>query len=97
MSNKKSTPISAGTWAKAIVHSAPRSGWLVGIIAILLAFALGAILIVITGASVLDAYVAMFKGSIFNAAALNRGFAYAIRPMMDSLFSLLHLFWLVLA
>lgn len=86
MSKKNTTPISAGQWAKALVHSAPRSGWLVGIIAVLIAFALGAILIVITGASVGNAYTAMFKGSIFNASALNRGLSYALRPMVDSIF-----------
>lgn len=80
------TSIGASQWAKAIIHLAPRSGWLVGIIAIILAFLIGAILIVVTGASVTGAYSAMFKGSIFNAAALNRGFSYAIRPAMDSLF-----------
>ncbi|WP_216442042.1 ABC transporter permease [Arcanobacterium phocae] len=86
MSNKKTTSITSGAWIKAFFHVAPRSGWLVGIIAVLIAFALGALLILVTGASVFDAYVAMFKGSIFNASALNRGLSYALRPAMDSLF-----------
>ncbi|USR78980.1 ABC transporter permease [Arcanobacterium pinnipediorum] len=86
MQTNKTSSLSAGAWAKAIGHAIPRSGWLVGIIAIVLAFLIGALLIMVTGASVFDAYGAMFKGSIFNASALNRGFTYAIRPFMDSLF-----------
>ena len=75
-----------GSMFKALMHVSARSGWLVGILAVIIAFALGAILIVISGASVLDAYVAMFKGAIFNPDVLeSRGFAQAIRPLTDSL------------
>ena len=37
------------------------SRWFVSILAVLIAFAIGAILIAMTGASVVDAYYAMFR------------------------------------
>lgn len=76
-----------GGWLRAMVHSAPRSGWLVGILAVIIAFAIGAVFILIAGASVSAAYDAMFKGAIFNYGVVNtRGFMVAIRPFTDSLF-----------
>ncbi len=76
-----------GGWLRAMVHSAPRSGWLVGILAVIIAFAIGAVFILIAGASVSAAYDAMFKGAIFNYDVVNtRGFMVAIRPFTDSLF-----------
>ncbi|MCI7551372.1 MAG: ABC transporter permease [Actinomycetaceae bacterium] len=76
----------AGAWLRAMAHHGLRSDWLVGILAVIIAFALGAILIVISGASVGDAYIAMFKGAIFNPDVLDsRGFDQAIRPLTDSL------------
>ena len=44
------------------------SRWFVSILAVLIAFAIGAILIAMTGASVVDAYYAMFRGAIFDQA-----------------------------
>ena len=60
------------------------SRWFVSILAVLIAFALGAILIAMTGASVLDAYYAMFRGAIFDPSA--RSFQRQIKPLTDSLF-----------
>ena len=60
------------------------SRWFVSILAVLIAFALGAILIAMTGASVLDAYYAMFRGAIFDPGA--RSFQRQIKPLTDSLF-----------
>lgn len=82
MSKKQSN-----AWLRAMVHSAPRSGWLVGLLAVIIAFAIGAVFILIAGASVGGAYDAMFKGAIFNYDVVNtRGFMVAIRPFTDSLF-----------
>lgn len=39
-----------GGWLRAMVHLAPRSGWLVGILAVIIAFAIGAVFILIAGA-----------------------------------------------
>lgn len=58
-----------GIWAKAALHSAFRSGWLVSVLAVVMAFAIGAVLIVISGASVTDAYYAMFRGAVFDPTA----------------------------
>ena len=75
-----------GVWLRSYVHAAVRSSWLVGILAVIIAFLIGALLIVISGASVFDAYAAMFKGAIFNPDVLaTRGFTQAIRPLTDSL------------
>lgn len=75
-----------GVWLRSYIHAAVRSSWLVGILAVIIAFLIGALLIVISGASVFDAYAAMFKGAIFNSDVLaTRGFAQAIRPLTDSL------------
>lgn len=80
------TGAGVGVWAKALLHYTPRSGWLIGVVSVLIAFLVGAILIVISGASPIDAYVAMFKGAIFNPDVLTtRGFEHAIRPLTDSL------------
>lgn len=58
--------------------------WFVAILAVLIAFALGAVLIVMAGASVSEAYYAMFRGAVFdpNAASFQR----QIKPLTDSLF-----------
>ena len=55
------------------------SRWFVSILAVLIAFAIGAILIAMTGASVLDAYYAMFRGAIFDPSA--RSFQRQIKPL----------------
>ncbi|MDU6928383.1 MAG: ABC transporter permease, partial [Dermabacter sp.] len=60
------------------------SRWFVSILAVLIAFAIGAILIAMTGASVLDAYYAMFRGAIFDPTA--RSFQRQIKPLTESLF-----------
>ena len=60
------------------------SRWFVSILAVLIAFAIGAILIAMTGASVVDAYYAMFRGAIFDPTA--RSFQRQIKPLTESLF-----------
>ena len=60
------------------------SRWFVSILAVLIAFAIGAILIAMTGASVVDAYYAMFRGAIFDPGA--RSFQRQIKPLTESLF-----------
>ena len=60
------------------------SQWFVSVLAVLIAFAIGAILIALSGASVLDAYYAMFRGSIVDPNAST--FVRQIKPLTDSLF-----------
>ncbi len=73
-----------GTWLKGFLYTGLRSGWLVSILAVIIAFAIGALLIAMTGASVAEAYYNMFRGAIYNPAG--RTFAYQIRPLTDSFF-----------
>ena len=60
------------------------SQWFVSVLAVIIAFAIGAILIALSGASVLDAYYAMFRGSIVDPNAST--FVRQIKPLTDSLF-----------
>lgn len=59
------------------------SKWFVSILAVLIAFAVGAILIVMAGASVTDAYYAMFRGAIFDPEA--NSFVRQIKPITNTL------------
>lgn len=59
------------------------SKWCVSILAVLIAFAIGALLIVMTGASVTDAYYAMFRGAIFDPEA--KTFVRQIKPITNTL------------
>lgn len=74
----------AGTYLKGVVYTGIRSGWLVSLLAVLIAFVIGAILIALTGSNVLDAYYAMFRGAIFDPEASS--FVRQIKPITDSLF-----------
>ena len=58
--------------------------WFVSVLAVLIAFAIGAVLIALSGASVVDAYYAMFRGSIVDVNAANP--VRMIKPLTDSLF-----------
>ena len=60
------------------------SQWFVSVLAVLIAFVIGAVLIALSGASVLDAYYAMFRGAIFDPTA--RSFQRQIKPLTESLF-----------
>ena len=60
------------------------SQWFVSVLAVLIAFVIGAILIALSGASVVDAYYAMFRGSIVDPNAANG--VRMIKPLTDSLF-----------
>lgn len=81
MSEHKTTHTSK---PKAMLHVALRSGWLVSVLAVIVAFLLGAILIKIAGASISESYYAMFRGAIFDpeASTLQR----SIKPLTDSFF-----------
>ena len=61
-----------------------RIRWLVSLLAVVIAFAIGAVCIVLADASVLDAYYAMFRGSIVDLNAPNA--VRMIKPLTDSLF-----------
>ncbi|XCB30480.1 ABC transporter permease [Arcanobacterium hippocoleae] len=73
----------AGTWCKGFIHTGLRSGWIVAVLAVLFAFLIGAILIVIAGANVGEAYYAMFRGAIFDPEA--RNFTRSIMPITNTL------------
>ena len=60
------------------------SQWFVSVLAVLIAFVIGAVLIALSGASVVDAYYAMFRGSIIDPNAAT--FVRQIKPLTDSLF-----------
>lgn len=77
-------PVSFGTKLWAAWQVWVRSTGFVFILALIVALALGAILILISGASVTDAYAAMIRGSIWNFDA--HSFARAAKPLTDSLF-----------
>lgn len=77
------TKPSFGAWCKGFMHTGLRSGWLVAILAVVFAFLIGAVLIVIAGANVGEAYYAMFRGAIFDPEA--RNFTRAIMPITNTL------------
>ncbi len=87
MSEKKTPPVKAGfgQWVKAFVFVGLRSTWLVYVLAFVVALLVGAILIVISGASVLDAYLAMFRGAIFNYNASD--LTQALKPLTTSIYA----------
>ena len=60
------------------------SQWFVSVLAVLIAFVIGAILIALSGASVGEAYYAMFRGSIIDPGAAT--FVRRVKPLTDSLF-----------
>ena len=60
------------------------SQWFVSVISVVIAFLIGAILIAMTGASVTDAYYAMFRGAIMDPQAST--FVRTIKPLMDSVY-----------
>lgn len=61
-----------------------RIRWLVSLLAVVIAFAIGAVFIVLADASVVDAYRAMFRGSIVDLNAPNA--VRMFKPLTDSLF-----------
>lgn len=67
-----------------ILRRALASKAFVSILAVVVAFAVGAILILMAGASVPEAYYAMFRGAIFDPEAAN--FQRQIKPLTNSLF-----------
>lgn len=76
----KKSPSTAGT----VLRHALGSKWFVSILAVVVAFAVGAILIVMAGASVTEAYYAMFRGAVFDPEAAT--FQRQIKPITNSLF-----------
>lgn len=70
--------------AMIVIRHMLSSKWFVSILAVLIAFLIGALLIVMTGASVADAYYAMFRGAIYDPEAAT--FARRIKPLTNSFF-----------
>lgn len=60
------------------------SQWFVSVLAVVIAFVIGAILIAMSGASVTEAYYAMFRGAIIDPEA--KTFTRTIMPLTNSLF-----------
>lgn len=73
-----------GTYIKGLAYRCVRSGWLVSVLAVLIAFVIGGILIALTGSNVLEAYYAMFRGAIFDPQGST--FVRQIKPITDSFF-----------
>lgn len=76
---------SFGQWVGAVFHVGLRSNVLVYVLAIVVALLVGAILILITGASVGEAYSAMFRGAIFNYQAKTTAAMFA--PLTASIYA----------
>lgn len=76
---------SFGQWIKAVAAVGVRSNFLVYLLAFIFSLLVGAILIAITGASIPDAYAAMFRGAIFNYEASN--LTSALKPLTSSIFA----------
>ena len=76
---------SVGQWAKAVVFVGLRSTWLVYVLAFVISLLVGAILIAISGASIAEAYLAMFRGAIFNYNA--NDLAGMLKPLTTSIYA----------
>ena len=87
MSEKTTPPVKAGfgQWVKAFVFVGLRSTWLVYVLAFIVALLVGAVLIEISGASIIDAYLAMFRGAIFNYNA--NDITQALKPITTSIYA----------
>lgn len=88
MSEEKTTQkpsASFGQRVKAALYVGLRSNWLVYILAVIVALVIGAILILITGANVGDAYAAMFRGAIFNYEA--KSLSGMLAPLTASIYA----------
>ncbi len=87
MSEKAAPPVKAGfgQWVKAFVFVGLRSTWLVYVLAFIVALLVGAILIAISGASIVEAYLAMFRGAIFNYNASD--ITQALKPLTTSIYA----------
>lgn len=70
--------------ARVAITRVLASQWFVSVLAVLIAFVIGAILIAMSGASVTDAYYAMFRGAIVDPEAAT--FTRMIVPLTNSLF-----------
>lgn len=78
---KQSAPLSLK--ARAAVHVALRSNWIISVFAVIIAFIVGAFFIWIADASILDTYWRLFKGSIFDPD--QDEFTRQIRPLTNTL------------
>ncbi len=76
---------SFGQWVGAVFHVGLRSNVLVYILAVVIALIVGAVLIIVSGASVTDAYLAMFRGAIFNYQANST--ASMLAPLTASIYA----------
>ena len=80
---KRHDPPGLALRLRAFWHVAARSSWMITILAVVLAFLIGAIFIVMSGSSVTDAYWRLFRGAIFNPDA--DSFTRQITPLTNTL------------
>ncbi|WP_230198244.1 ABC transporter permease [Flaviflexus massiliensis] len=59
-------PVPFGLRVRAMLHVALRSEWIISILAVVIAFIVGAVFIWIADASIIDTYWRLFKGAIYN-------------------------------
>lgn len=74
-----------GQRVKACLHVGVRSSWLVYVLAFVVALLVGALLIALSGASVMEAYAAMFRGAIFNYKAAD--LPNMLKPITSSIYA----------
>lgn len=79
-STDTSTPLSLKV--RAALHVAVRSNWIISVVAVIIAFIVGAFFIWIADASIIDTYWRLFKGSIFDPD--QDTFARQIRPLTNT-------------
>lgn len=73
-----------GRWVEAAVAVSLRSNWLVYVLAVVVSLLVGALLIVISGASIVEAYSAMFRGAIYDYTA--DGWQAQLAPLTKSVY-----------
>lgn len=69
--------------SRAAWHVASRSSWMITLLAVIIAFIIGALFIVLSGASVTEAYWRLFRGAIFDPNQST--FTAQIRPITNTL------------
>ena len=86
VSTEESQPkAGAAQWVKAALAVGVRSNVMVYVLAFVVALLVGAVLIALTGASITDAYAAMFRGAIFNYQA--KDLTGMLKPLTTSVFA----------
>ncbi|MEZ7898139.1 MAG: ABC transporter permease [Flaviflexus sp.] len=75
-------PVPFGVKVRAALHVAVRSEWIISLLAVVIAFIVGAFFIWLADSSIIDTYWRLFKGSIFNPD--RDGFLNQIRSLTET-------------